>query len=316
MTQDISAEQLKALRLAAGLELAVLARQVSLSPAQLMQLESGQDSLFYTPAIGMQAARKVYFHLTGQWPASAEVPSTSPELPTEDAPMQPMVPPAAVEPAPVSLPAQAPQSVTPWAIRPVFVASAMLAGLGLMVWLLAGQAMAPATATPHQLAGQAPATAFAPDSPGLPSEQPGQPGPAQAAVLKGTLVSRATHPDQDLVAMLPTSGLPAAPAIRAEPLASARCEDSDEPAVAVRLPPAETRVVRLVSAVSQWVCVTDGSGLSSQFRLAAGQGTVLAGPAPWLVQAGALRQVQIDVQGIKLAWPAELKNRAQLLAPQ
>jgi hypothetical protein len=318
MTQDSSAEQLKALRLAAGLEPAVLARQVSLSPAQLMQLESGQDSLFYSPAIGRQAARKVYFHLTGQWPANAELPSTSPELPAEDAQVQPAASPAAVEPAPVALPAQAPQSGTPsWAIRPVFVASAMLTGLGLMVWLMSGRAIAPAAATPQQLAAQAPATTVPPtDSPSLPSDQPGQSGPALVAVLKGTPVSMATHSDQDLVAMLPTSGLPAAPAIRAELPASARCEDSGEPAVTVHLPPSETRAIRLVSAVSQWICVTDGSGLPSQLRLAAGQGTVLAGPAPWLVQAGSLRQVQIDVQGIKLAWPAELKNRAQLLAPQ
>jgi hypothetical protein len=316
MTQDISAEQLKASRLAAGLELAVLARQVSLSPAQLMQLESGRDSLFYTPAIGRQAARKVYFHLTGQWPASAELPSTSPELPTEDAPTQSMAPPAAVEPAPVARPAQVPQSGTPWAIRPVLVVSAMLPSLGLMVWLLAGWAMAPAAVMPHQLAAQGPATGPTADAPDLPSDPPGQPGPALAAPLKETPVSRATHPDQVLVAMLPTSSLPAEPAMRAESLGPARCEDSDEPAVKVHLPPAETRAVRLVSAVSQWVCVTDGSGLPTQLRLAAGQGTVLAGSAPWAVQAGSLRQVQVDVQGNKLAWPAELKNRAQLLAPQ
>jgi hypothetical protein len=304
------------LRLAAGLELAVLARQVSLSPAQLMQLESGQDSLFYTPAIGKQAARKVYFHLTGQWPASAELPSTSPARPIEGALMQPRLPPAAVEPAPVALPAQAAQPGTPWAIRPVFVASAMLPSLGLVVWLLTGRAMVPAAVTPHQLAAQGPATGPTADSPGLSPDQPGRPDSALADVLKGTPVSRDAHPDQDLVAMMPTSGLPAVPAMRAQQLGPARCEDSDEPAVKVHLPPAETRAVRLVSAVSQWVCVTDGLGLPSQLRLAAGQGTVLAGSAPWLVQAGSLSQVQIDVQGNKLTWPVELKNRAQLLAPQ
>jgi hypothetical protein len=329
MTQDVSAEQLKALRLAAGLDAAILARQVSLSPAQLIQLESGQDSLFYTPAIGRQAARKVYFHLTGQWPANAELPSPSPEMPADDAPVQTPLEQtpleqtplelaalelAAPEPALVALPDQAPQIGAPWAVRPLFVASAVLTGLGLTVWLLVGRAMTPAPASPHQLAAQAPVMAPAADSPGLPSGPAGQPN--SAAVLRDRPVGRAPGPDQNLVAMLPTSGRPVAPAMRAQTLAPAPCEDSDEPAVMVHLPMAEARAVRLVSAVSQWVCVTDGAGRPSQFGLSAGQGTVLAGPAPWVVQARSLRQVQIEVQGTKLAWPAELKNRAQLLAPQ
>jgi len=59
MNDDVSGEQLRALRLAAGLDVAVLARRVSLSNAQLMQLENDQHSLFYTPAIRRHAARKV-----------------------------------------------------------------------------------------------------------------------------------------------------------------------------------------------------------------------------------------------------------------
>ena len=59
MHEDVSGEQLRALRLAAGLDVAVLARRVSLSNAQLLQLENDQHSLFYTPAIRRHAARKV-----------------------------------------------------------------------------------------------------------------------------------------------------------------------------------------------------------------------------------------------------------------
>lgn len=311
MTHDVSAEQLKALRLAAGLDLAVLARQVSLSPAQLMQLESGLDSLFYTPAIRRQALRKVYFHLTGQWPADTELASISPE-PLEDAQVQPVEPLAAVGPVFDTPAAQAPQRSASWPTRPMFAGSAMLMGLGLMVWLLAGRPLGLPIAAPPQLAAQAPATDLAADAQAWPSDGANQPGPALAAVHKGPPVGTAT--DADLVAMLPTSGLPTAPAVRAESLA--RCDQSDEPAVKVHLPGAEAAAVRLVSAVSQWVCVTDGSGVPTQLRLAAGQGALLAGSAPWELQAGSLRQVQIDVQGIKLTWPAELKNRAQLLAPQ
>lgn len=66
MNDDVSGEQLRALRLAAGLDVAVLARRVSLSNAQLMQLENDQHSLFYTPAIRRHAARKVLTFLGTQ----------------------------------------------------------------------------------------------------------------------------------------------------------------------------------------------------------------------------------------------------------
>ncbi len=66
MNQDISSAELKALREAAGVDLAVLARRLSLSAAQLKQLESGQGSLFYSPAIRRQAALKVYQYLDAQ----------------------------------------------------------------------------------------------------------------------------------------------------------------------------------------------------------------------------------------------------------
>ena len=122
--------------------------------------------------------------------------------------------------------------------------------------------------------------------------------------------------NQDLVAMMPVSDLPLAPDQRAGSLAPAPCQDSAEPTATLQLPVAEAPAVRLISAVAQWVCVTDGAGPSSQQRLAAGQGAVLAGSPPWLVQAGLLRQVQIYAQGTRLAWPAEMSNRVQLFVPQ
>ncbi|MBM3361443.1 MAG: helix-turn-helix domain-containing protein [Betaproteobacteria bacterium] len=66
MSQEVSADELRARRQAAGLDLVVLARRLSLSPAQLMQLETGQDSLFYSPAIRRQAALKVCRYLDAQ----------------------------------------------------------------------------------------------------------------------------------------------------------------------------------------------------------------------------------------------------------
>lgn len=323
MTHDVSAEQLKALRLAAGLELAALARQVSLSTAQLMQLENGLDSLFYTPAIRRQAARKVYFHLTGQWPVDSEpavLPKDQPALAQQGGQecadpgprVQPVTPPA--EPTLAGRSARS----SPWrastTARPWFVGSAMLAGLGLVAWMAAGRPTVAPPAAPqvaHSTADLAAADA----------SQPAVPGAISAAravdrsVDNGPPAKASSDLEQDLVALLPPSGLPTAPELRPQAAPALKCGDATEPVVSMALPTAEVPRVRLVSTVSQTVCVTDGSGLSSQYRLGPGQSASVVGVAPWLIQAESLRQVQIEAQGLKLAWPAELKNQVRLLAP-
>ena len=64
------------LRVGAGLDTAVLARRVSLSPAQVAQLESGRSSLFYNHRIRLQAARKIILHLGGDL---AKLPDLAPQ---------------------------------------------------------------------------------------------------------------------------------------------------------------------------------------------------------------------------------------------
>jgi transcriptional regulator with XRE-family HTH domain len=325
MTHDVSAEQLKALRMAAGLELAVLARQVSLSTAQLMQLESGLDSLFYTPAIRRQAERKVYFHLTGQWPVDSERAASLEDQPTlgkeggqEGAPpgpqVQPVAPPA--EPAPAARPTRSRPWTASTVTRPGLIGSALLAGMGLAAWTVAGRPTAAPPAAPHPLVAHSTADPAARDA-----HQPAGPGAIAAAratdrsINKGPPSKASFDPEEDLVALLPPSGLPMVPASRAQAAPDLKCGAAIEPVVSLALPTPEAPLVRLVSAVSQTVCVTDGSGLSSQYRLAPGQSVLVAGAPPWLIQSGSLRQVQIEAQGVKLAWPAEMKNQVRLLGP-
>lgn len=326
MTHDVSAEQLKALRMAAGLELAVLARQVSLSTAQLAQLESGLDSLFYTPAIRRQAARKVYFHLTGQWPVDSEPAALPEDQPTlgkeggqEDAPPGPQVqavaPPA--EPALAARPTRSRPWIASTVTWPGLIGSVLLAGLGLAAWMVAGRPAVAPPAPPHQLVAHSAADLAAKDAP-----QPAGPGAIAAARAADRSIDRgptskasSANLEQDLVALLPPSGLPAAPASRAQTAPDLKCAVAIEPVVSLALPTPEAPTVRLVSAVSQTVCVTDGSGLSSQYRLAPAQSVLVAGAPPWLIQSGSLRQLQIEAQGVKLAWPAEMKNQVRLLAP-
>jgi transcriptional regulator with XRE-family HTH domain len=90
MHEDVSGEQLRALRLAAGLDVAVLARRVSLSNAQLMQLENDQHSLFYTPAIRRHAARKV-LNFLGTQPQLEQRSEAAAAGPALLAPTQPVV---------------------------------------------------------------------------------------------------------------------------------------------------------------------------------------------------------------------------------
>lgn len=78
--------RLRCLRVQAGLDVAMLARRVSLSPAQVAQLESGEGSLFYNRRIRHQAARKIAIYLGADpdaWigaMAAAVEPATAPPV--------------------------------------------------------------------------------------------------------------------------------------------------------------------------------------------------------------------------------------------
>jgi transcriptional regulator with XRE-family HTH domain len=94
MSQEVSGEHIKALRLAAGLDVAVLARRVSLSSAQLLQIENDQHSLFYSSAIRRHAAHKVWAHLSVHCGVQAQ-PDT-PMAPAQPDPPVLAMPPSAV----------------------------------------------------------------------------------------------------------------------------------------------------------------------------------------------------------------------------
>jgi transcriptional regulator with XRE-family HTH domain len=94
MSEEVSGDQIKALRLAAGLDVAVLARRVSLSRAQLLQIENDQHSLFYSPAIRRHAARKVWAHLIDHHGLEAQ-PGTS-MVPAQPEPPVLAMPPSAI----------------------------------------------------------------------------------------------------------------------------------------------------------------------------------------------------------------------------
>jgi transcriptional regulator with XRE-family HTH domain len=65
MSNRVRGELLREWRLANHLETGVLARKAILSQGQILQLESGETSLFYSQAIQEKAARKVAVLLGG-----------------------------------------------------------------------------------------------------------------------------------------------------------------------------------------------------------------------------------------------------------
>jgi transposase-like protein len=77
-TQD--AQQLIALRKAAGLDVSVLAKRHSLSIHQVRQLEEGGDDRFYSSAIKWQAGRKLVRALGGDLVEAVREPSEETEL--------------------------------------------------------------------------------------------------------------------------------------------------------------------------------------------------------------------------------------------
>ena len=83
-------EGLRRLRLAAGWDAPTLARRSSLSVAQVVQLEEGGDSHFYTPAIkhlaGRQAKTALRTWAASQAARTASLPNLAPGVVSTSAP--------------------------------------------------------------------------------------------------------------------------------------------------------------------------------------------------------------------------------------
>ena len=352
MTEQISGEQLKTLRLAAGLDVAVLARRVSLSTAQLLQLENDQHSLFYTPAIRRHAARKVLAHLASQpaqeqpgdvlicaaEPAPPDLTVLLPprdgqaassasrvvlgELPIQDLSEQ-------LEPTIGLGPARAPASAggRAAALDPSAGRAGWYPGWGwlalvlvvasLSAWLVLKRPFQ-SISTP---ASERPWTA---QTVGL-----GEPSPAPMADGLNKPASAGSVPraqpqdklERDLVALAPASSLPASPALAsapARPNEAITCPDRLEsaPVIALKSSPGQASLIYLLSSVGQVVCVLDGSGKLKPHRLEPGQVKGVAGPPPWTLQASSLQTIQLYFQGGRVKLPAEAQDRVQLLAPR
>ncbi len=275
---------LQSLRLAAGLEVSVLARRASLSTAQIAELESGADRLFYNPAIRQQAAHKLIRLLGGdvaQWPGAPVAPASSQSL----LPPEPLVP---------RLPEPRGQVPSPQAPR------RMLMVAGLLLALLLGVAWQMGT--------------FGRFTPASDS----QPSASSAAETAQPALAQAQPEAQPMRAAPAAAPTPAsaAPLVQvAEASAPSTCAPPSGDAPSVQPPQARKPgdMVYVLSPVSQLLCVADATGKLQAKRLEPGQGHSFYGQAPWRLQSSQLAQTQVYFQGWKVPWPAELRDRVDLV---
>ena len=267
---------LQTLRTQAGLPLDLLARRVSLSKAQLAQLENGEVSLFYTRRIRLQAARKVILHLGGD-PARA----------CDDILRPRREPPPPPLPEPVregNVPPDHDPPAVPAVSRPRWRLGVTLAGLtgGLIVPLSLhfwpADAAEPSTgldapaASPATLATAAPSTL----------EPVAEAAPAQPVAE--------------------SSNVPVCPPAQG-PLPTFQPQQASKPG----------NVVYLLSPVRLQVCLTDARGEVQVSHLEAGQGRSFYGQPPWQVHSPELQRLEMYFQGWRVRLPAQAQDAVQLV---
>lgn len=281
MSSDLSAssagEYLRRLRRDAGVDLAVLARRLSLSPAQLAELENGQFTLFYSQTIGQQALRKAVLHLGGDVSCLAHAANPS----CSDCAWQPSI----AARSPVFAPTMRLEQYPRWS------------GIGWMVGVLSVLLCALAVfAVGHWSAEQGVASSGVKD--------PAAPDPVGVGASHGVVQPNVSEsPLQKTVDAAPLAepGLLACPPDRA-----------DAP---VLTPPQASKpgdMVYIVSPVRALVCLVDGSGRSQQRVFDVGHAQAFTGPPPWRVESEQLHQLQLYFQGWKVRLPLKVVNAVEL----
>ena len=305
------------LRVGAGLDTVVLARRVSLSPAQVAQLESGRSSLFYNHRIRLQAARKIILHLGGDLAKLPDhAPQALPVLPVAGSAVMhrsEAAKPVASQPAqPVRPAASSAATAQPRGLPTRHLATAL--GLGavmLGLGILAGTPWSPAAfpTVAHPAETDSATQALRPDVGASTASAEGGSAPvdlkpmevAAAVLLPGPLETLAplvgdkstSKPGADLLACAWPSG--AAPAF--QPQQARKPGD----------------MVYVVSEVSQVLCVADADGKSQSKRLEAGEAQSYYGRPPWQLMSSALQQTQVYFQGYKVRLPSQAQDRVELV---
>ena len=281
-TDRVRGELLREWRVSQQCDVTALASRANLSVAQILQLESGGTTLFYTPAIKENAARKVANLLGGD-------PSSVIRL-MDDTPWAggPSVVEELVE---LSLQrAKAAQAPSFFSRSPRWLLGLLLA-MGLLV---AGLAW-----LQHQVSlGSVRSMWQASTSFLAPTPQP-EAAPVVSAKPSSAAVAAA-------VALAAPQTLAAPGALPSEKTASGAdlCQNNQTAAVLTPVSPSKAGdMVYLVAQKSGAICVVDGAGRSTVLSLKSSEARSVYGSAPWRVHFEHPEQAQLFFQGVRLRLP-------------
>jgi cytoskeleton protein RodZ len=305
------------LRVGAGLDTVVLARRVSLSPAQVAQLESGRSSLFYNHRIRLQAARKIILHLGGDLAKLPDyAPQTLPVLPVSGSavthlseaakPVAPQ-PTQPVRPAASSAATAQPRALPTRHLATALGLGAVLLGLGILAGTPWSPAVFPTVAHPSETDPL--------------HRRCGQTWVRLRQRLKGGHAPVDLKPMEVAAAVLPAGPLETLAAPVGDKSASKPVDDllacAWPSGAAPSFQPQQARkpgdMVYVVSEVSQVLCVADADGKSQSKRLEAGQAQSYYGRPPWQLMSSALQQTQVYFQGYKVRFPSQTQDRVELV---
>ncbi|WP_416558713.1 hypothetical protein ACHEXL_07490 [Limnohabitans sp. yimb22184] len=277
-TDRVRGELLREWRVSQQCDVTVLASSANLSVAQIRQLESGGVSLFYTPAIKENAARKVASLLGGDPAAVIH--------PIDDASVAQG--PSVVE-ALAELSRQRAQ-----AARPASVFSQAPRGL-LGVLLTLGSFAAGLALLQHPVSsGGVRSLWHTPTASLAPALQPDT-APAVAVLAEPASASEPSSVSESA---------PSPVALDQGATDNSLCQANKAPAVLTPASPSKAGdMVYLVAQKPGAICVVDGAGRSTVLALQSNEARSVYGPAPWRVHFEQPEQAQLYFQGVRLRLP-------------
>jgi hypothetical protein len=271
-TDRVRGELLREWRVSQQRDVTALASSANLSVAQILQLESGGTSLFYTPAIKENAARKIASLLGGD-PTAVIRPNDAASVA-----QGPSVVEALVELSRQR--AQAAQAPSVFSQPPRWLLGVLLT-LGLFA---AGLALLQHPGTSRGVRSLWPAST---------ASQALTPQPETAAA-----VAALTEPASV------SESAPSPVALDQGATDNSLCQTNKTAVVLTPASPSKAGdMVYVVAQKSGAICVVDGTGRSTMLSLQSNEARSVFGAAPWRVHFEQAEQAQLYFQGVRLRLP-------------
>ena len=302
-------QYLRALREAAGMDVFVLARTACLSVAQVRQLESDSDGLFYSDAIKRQAYKRLLMIL-GAEPPTVEVPQELRDAAkVADAHLETLDQIVAMSQQPVL-------NRSSWDVMNAGFAKlkAHKQAVGALALLVAAVGLflmqGPQGSSDAAPLASSTSASVVPETPPVVTP-PVEPIPAPVA--SAPVVQPVAAPVVQVASAVaaPTPAVAASVAVASN---TSACVYSNEsmPQLSPFVAQKEGRYVYLVATAPVEICVIDGNKQATTLQIKAGENRSVYGASPWQVSSANLSKVQIYFQGGRVSLP-EAATRVRLL---